>query len=367
MTFQTAGPGKTSPKLYQDFLVFDPVRGKPNVLADITPHHGDGPQLAPPIGSCRHDYITKASQSVLPPLDLRPDGNTTYKAAVVCKKCRIHADIWLDHSNAKTPCPTSDYPLHHFQRKESHDKVTTERIRYAWQCSSVECRASLFILFRKPRISDGEKDLLTNPELLKRRYNALVQNDPNREGMKEATQMDSLARLRRYIKDSLDPKRDRRSFPANNKRFQEAFGINGQDCRELLDRLGFKYAVSSTQDDQDQDWDLCGRQDVNWNLPHPEQIGDRLTADGKSLRELLEDVEIELLIWMQKFSAELGLINPVSGEHITQADRDIERTLAAQGCKFHCMALVPVLANASHADPRYVALRRAAGSNADLP
>lgn len=147
--------------------------------------------------------------------------------------------------------------------------------------------------------------------------------------------MDALARLRRYIKDSLNPQRDRRQFPANNKRFQEAFGMNGQDCSELLERLGFKYAVSSLQEEQDVEWDLCGRQDVNWTLPNPEQIQDRLQTDGNSLREVLEDVEIELLIWMQKFAAELGLVNPHSGETLSSANKDVERTLAAQGCMFH--------------------------------
>ena len=56
--------------------------------------------------------------------------------------------------------------------------------------------------------------------------------------------MEALTRLRRYNHDSLKPEHDKRQFPAYNKRFQEAFGINGQDCYELLTRLGFKYVVS---------------------------------------------------------------------------------------------------------------------------
>lgn len=62
--------------------------------------------------------------------------------------------------------------------------------------------------------------------------------------------MDTLQRLRRYIKDSLNPQHTKRVFPSNNKRFQEAFGINGQDCAELLQRLGFKYAVSGFSHEQ---------------------------------------------------------------------------------------------------------------------
>ena len=330
----TSGPGKTSPRLFQDFLIFDPQKtARPNGLTDHPPPHGEGPQHSPLIGSCKHEYAVKFSQSVPPPLDLRPDGSTTYKLAVVCKKCRIHADVRIDYSNSTNSCPTSDNPLHHFQRVPSYDKVTQDRIRYAWQCSVPDCSATLFISFRRPRISAADYDLLTNPEHLRSRYDALVKQDPNREGIKPATPMDSLTRLRRYIKDMLNTQHNRKSFPANNKRFQEAFGVNGQDCRELLERLGFKYAVSSTQRDEDMDWDLCGSQDIIWYLPELEPSADPLQTDGNSPRELLEDVEMELLAHMIAIASETGLVNPHAGDGWSSANRDIERALAAQGCK----------------------------------
>lgn len=49
---------------------------------------------------------------------------------------------------------------------------------------------------------------------------------------------------------------------------------------------------------------------------------------------MLEDVEIELLACMFKLSSEVGLLNPAADESWSSANRDIERTLAAQGCKF---------------------------------
>ena len=244
MTFRTAGPGKTAPKLYQDFLAFDPVKGVPNVLTTTSPPSGEGPQLAPPIGSCRHEYVTKASQSVPPPLDLRPDGTTIYKIAAVCKKCRIHTEIHVDHSNATNPCPGSEHPLHHFQHAPTYDIKAEERIQFTWQCSVAECRATLCIVYRKSRWDEEDIQLLSNPERLKRRYDALIQDDPNREGIKLATQMDAFLRLRRYVKDSLVPSHTKRQIPANNKRFQEAYGIDGQDCAEILNWLGFRLAVS---------------------------------------------------------------------------------------------------------------------------
>lgn len=239
-----SGPGKTSPKLYQDFLIFDPARsGATNILAGHPPPQGSGVQPAPDKDSCsNHDYTIKQTQSILPPLDLRPDGSTVYKAAVVCKKCRIHADIRLDHSYSANPCPTSTHPLHHFQRVSSYDETTAQRIRYAWQCSAEGCHALLFICYRRPRISAADLDLLTNAQLLRRRFEELFEDDPER-GYRQATELEPLMRLRRYIQDALDSQRKKRSITARNARFQEAFGMNGQDCGALLGGFGFKYAV----------------------------------------------------------------------------------------------------------------------------
>ena len=52
------------------------------------------------------------------------------------------------------------------------------------------------------------------------------------------------------------------------------------------------------------------------------------------MREILEDVEIELLLLMHQSAAQYGTVNPHSAEILASADKDIERTLAAQGCMF---------------------------------
>lgn len=193
---------------------------------------------------------------------------------------------------------------------------------------------------------DEYKQLLTSPDRLQGRYEELLRADPEREGMRQATDMEALARLRRYVNDSLDPKHTKRQFPANNKRFQEAFGLQGQDCHELFELLGFKYAVSSHTEDAEADWYLQDQQDSFWNLPNPEQIEDRWLADGSSERELLEDAEMELFGWMHRTAAETGAIVP-SNEAWPSADRDVERTLGAQGCKSpYCLGCaIDVLAN----------------------
>lgn len=333
MFLQTAGPGKTAPKLHKDFLAFDPKAAKPNVLIDHAPPQGEGPQPTPHFTSCKHEYATKSSQSIAPSLDLRSDGNARYKLAVVCQRCRIHADIKIDTSHCPNPCPNSQNPVHHFQPARKHTPPTSSRITYDWQCTVEECHARLSITYRLPRTRDEDKELLTNPNRLKRRYEELIDAEPEREGLRVATDMDALSRLRRYILDSLNPKHTKRQFPANNKRFQEAFGMQGKDCYELFESLGFKYAVSSRREEDQMAADSYHRQEPMWNLPNPEPVPDRWHSDGSSERELLEDVEIELLGWMLRIAAETGAVMPVM-ETWPSADGDIERTLAAQGCKF---------------------------------
>ena len=244
MSLETAGPGTTAPKLLNDFVAFDPLNANPNVLIEHPPVQGEGPPLAPGPGACRHEYTTNAYQSVPPPLDLRSDGSTRYKLALVCKRCRIHADIKINYSRSQSACPSSTGPLHHFQQAREHPAPTQKRITYDWQCSVPECQARLVITYRLPRLSKEQLSLLTTTEDLKRRYEELLELDPNREGVRQATAMESLSRMRRYVTDSLDPSHNKRQFPANNKRFQEAFGLEGQDCREIFEQLGFTYGVS---------------------------------------------------------------------------------------------------------------------------
>ncbi|EME40231.1 hypothetical protein DOTSEDRAFT_179215 [Dothistroma septosporum NZE10] len=320
-----SGPGKTAPKLFQDFLVFDPLKGHPtvNYLTDFSPPVGDGVQIAPVIGSCKHEYRIKIEQSVLPPLDLRPDGSTEYKSAVVCKKCRIHADVHIAFAHASNACPNSNHPLHHFQRTPADDSQTPGRIVYGWQCSSPVCGAQLRLAFRLSRINKEERDLLTNTEHLKRRYDAVLAKTPGRDNVTQATPNDALWRLRRYITDCLDPAQTRRELRANNKKFQEAFGVYGQDASELLQRLGFAFTPGSD------------KVEPMWQLPNAPSLDNRLRADGSSTRELLEDWEAELLALMYEQSSTTNAINPAAATGWPSADKDIERVLSVQGYTRH--------------------------------
>ncbi len=236
-----SGPGKTAPKLAQDFLSFDPRNGRPNILVDSPPPSGEGVQIAAPLGSCKHEYTTKNEQSVPPPIDLRPDGSTRHRLALICKRCRTHADIVVDASRAVNACPSSDHPLHHFQPVPSSRVEEPGRLAYAWCCSIAECSTTVTVVYRAPRLDDDQLDHLSNPQNLKRRYQAAVQEDPGRDGINEATPMIAYNRLATYISNACKPDRSRTSIPDNNKRFIEIFGVRGEECHDLLERLGFKY------------------------------------------------------------------------------------------------------------------------------
>ena len=69
-----------------------------------------------------------------------------------------------------------------------------------------------------------------------------------------------------------------------------------------------------------------------WQLPDPPVLDDRLAAQGNSQRELLEDIETELHALIIKTAAETNAVHPAASEGWPLADRDVDRTLAAQGC-----------------------------------
>jgi ubiquitin carboxyl-terminal hydrolase 25/28 len=94
------------------------------------------------------------------------------------------------------------------------------------------------------KINNADRNLLTDTSKLKSRFEAVMQDDPTREGIRQATPVEALTRLRKYIRDALNTEHDKRVFPANNKRFMEAYGLYGQDCKDLLQRLGFDFNVS---------------------------------------------------------------------------------------------------------------------------
>ncbi|KAF2717641.1 cysteine proteinase [Polychaeton citri CBS 116435] len=314
MSFQAIGPGKTAPRLAHDFKLFDPLNAEVKILSDQTILATDHPSRNPHPRACRHDYAIKHGQSTLPPEDLRSrDAVEPFKAAVVCKKCRIHAEVVIDLVGALDPCPNSDFPVHHFQRTPGDDVESQTLLRYVWRCSGPACNAVLWIDYRMPRLDEEAVRLLTQTDVLNARFHDIMKRDPERDGMRQATPMDVLTRLRRYMHDASKPEHSKREFPANNKRFMEAFGYNGADCRYVLENIGFKYAMT-------------GDGNSTWTLPDPGKNGELFTA--------LEDYDYEIRALMDKRARQSTEVNPAAELGWPSAIKDIDRVLGTQGCKY---------------------------------
>ena len=162
-----------------------------------------------------------------------------YEVRAVCRKCRIHLELVIAYDPySQRPCPNIDYPLHLFVYKGVLGPA-----EFAFDCSSPDCGARLRVHYTEPEISDADLELLIHSDNLKRRYELAVGRDATRHGFLLATPVQTLWKLRRYIRDSLKPDSAGKKIPKANKRFLESFG---DDCAELLTRLGFKYLVSGS-------------------------------------------------------------------------------------------------------------------------
>jgi ubiquitin carboxyl-terminal hydrolase 25/28 len=135
--------------------------------------------------------------------------------------------------------------------------------------------------------------------------------------------LDVFTRFKRYVSDSLNKDNVRRSFPARNKRFMEAFGA---DCDLLLYRMGFRKAEDTNGDDQ-------------WTIPSPKSV-----EDPDLLRPMLERLVIELQYLMDEYCATHAAPNP-SRPTYRDAKVDLARTLSAQDCMFTILCLIVNCAN----------------------
>lgn len=262
------------------------------------------------------------SQSSLPELDKRAEQGTVWNAASICKKCRLHTLVTANYKDAAyLPCPTADYPLHHFRfHSTTHASNPGDpEINNIFTCSAPACRATLSVAYNQPLVTPPDLILLTNELALQRRYKALLQQDLERKDVRLASPIDAMHRLKRYIDDSRNPSQTRKCFPTRNKRFGEAFGT---ECDALLKKLGFKY-VDDEEDDQG----------PKWYLPRPDAPEDAKTdpTHVQSHMTTLENYSIELQILIDQFCLRNGSTNPASREAWRESRQDIERVLGAQG------------------------------------
>ena len=136
-----------------------------------------------------------------------------------------------------------------------------------------------------PRLTREFVDLLTNPELIKRRANAAIAANRERlEGHNTPSPSQVLGNLKSYLNNALQNVREGSEGPwkkinVNNKRWCLSFG--DRSCRKLLEYLGF---------DISEDWVIP---------PRPKPISSTQLNDGSQI--LLDDVlkELHVLLSLQ--------------------------------------------------------------------
>lgn len=257
----TFDQGKLAPTLIEDLHLYDPrwpLANGLNVLRDIPLYHSGFNNIASllPEASCHHVWCAKDKQSLLPALDARPDPDSVYKLAGVCRKCRIHVEVEVNYTVRwePEPCPNSTHPLHHLVHSPWRESVARNESllgnarsnteTFAFECSSSTCSATVFVRLRPPVLSEEHVRLLTERTLLNQRAEEVIASDPTRfEGHKKPTPVEVLSDLRTYMRHSFEHQ-ESRPIKADNKRFTLRFGLDGQACKDLLESLGFRYEVS---------------------------------------------------------------------------------------------------------------------------
>lgn len=335
--------GKTAPCLAADIRTYSPhleylaksqtqnapsawntqVSETYNPLRDPPPGYEQPERIrVRPRGGCRHFFTTKQAQSIVPAPDDVPESGTCWKSASICQNCCWHFDVTVSfealESDREEYCgpPSTAHPLHHFVHgvrlgiKSNDDGVET----YWYRCTN--CPTSVHVALHPPRLSDGEISLLTDQQHLDERFRYARDYDETRPGLAPQRAFNVLEALAKYIKDAVsgDPSKINRPIPKFNKRFMLSFG---DDCDELLTRLGFTFACTDDNDNQEV-----------WYLPHPP---DADPLDSTSEKAYLLDVREELLSLIRRYpEIEMQNLRWVSSSELAvSADESLDRVLGA--------------------------------------
>lgn len=155
------------------------------------------------------------------------------------------------------PCPNVAHPLHHLvhsprgeeaARKEQNSSDPGRKGEvYAFECTSRNCPAIVWVCLESPRLLPDMVRTLTDPAMLKARTDAAFKVGQGRlEGFKHPSALEVISDLRKYIQNTRTSK-DSKTIRLDNKRFVVRFGPDGEDCKELLEFIGFTLEVCETQ------------------------------------------------------------------------------------------------------------------------
>ncbi len=219
--------------------------------------NGQVQPIAPPPGSCRHNYILKPNQSMLPPHDVRPTPSTVWKVSSTCHDCLCHMDLVIDYREALSdnPCPAEKFPLHHLRYAPSSSTpkqvfgTAVGDVEWAdhhhFTCSSPTCGAAVTVTTRPPRLRPQFLSLLTNREKIKERVQKELDAAPERMKAYHVPEPHAVLNiLRKYVQDALNNgngSENKKQFHSSNKVFLSHLG---EPCRDLLEYMGFTYSVA---------------------------------------------------------------------------------------------------------------------------
>lgn len=244
--------GKSTPRLYADLLSYNPFNHGINVLTQLPPNFDSESPRNERLynrSSHNHELILKPHQSSENPSIL--EAGVPIKVAGVCKKCRLHVEIELQSGQGGDlgrPCPTAQCPLHHFRYDPAKTESTINRdsavethdahdVHY-FNCTANGCSTSLQITTRPRKISDDQRRLLVDSEVIQHRSKAAVEAHPDRfpgGSVKSITPDQVLKTLRTAILGVLDRK-EAKNIPLLNSRYLQQLG---DECLGIMNNLGF--------------------------------------------------------------------------------------------------------------------------------
>lgn len=274
---------------------------------------------------CRHDLWLKPSQSKTRYPGQAATTTTKDVLSVFCRLCSRHIDVIVDYTkrlNGTKPCAgDKEYPLHHWQPVRSEQPTESEKHsstwkydnyteKHIWTCSAPDCPAVLFIKISPPRLVKSQLVLLEDPKRLYARGQKIISDVTSSDwgrfkDAKPSEPCEAINILRTYLTNALDENKHRRIM-SRNIRFLLAFG---DDCRELLEYIGFQYQTEKVGDD--------GHEEAFWKLPSVSPTCEpAVEGVPKSPRHFVEDV-----LWEVRSS----LLNRPS-EELARGKSEVEGT-----------------------------------------
>jgi ubiquitin carboxyl-terminal hydrolase 25/28 len=173
---------------------------------------------------------------------------------------------------------------------------------------------------------------LTDPVLLKARTDAAFKVGQGRlEGFKHPSVLEVMTDLRKYIQNTWT--KDNKTIRPDNKRFVLRFGPNGEDCKELLEFIGFRLEVCEEQHEV-----TIPKAEANngviqpqgyWQPPRPRLDDVKPFQDKTNI--FLDDIQQELSILILQRPQNERLLAQENAS-LTESFRDFSRALGCQDC-----------------------------------